>query len=230
VSKRLHIFQHVPFENAEHIAVWAQRQGFTISVTRWFDGEKPPLAAEIDWLVILGGPMNIYEHRNHPWLIEEKKFISEVIGLKKKIVGICLGAQLLADVLGAKVYQNQQKEIGWFPVQWSPLAVQKIPTLPKENTVLHWHGDTFDLPANSQLIVSSAACVNQGFIHDNHILAFQFHIESTAASLQVMCEYERDELVTDRYIQTEAQLLGEKSHFNTNHQLLDSWLAWLQDS
>ena len=117
MQPRLHIFQHVPFENAEHIAVWAQRQHFTISATRWFAGEHPPLAADIDWLVIMGGPMNIYEHRNHPWLIREKQFIAEAIRLKKKIIGVCLDAQLIADRLGARIFQNLHKEIGWLLAQ-----------------------------------------------------------------------------------------------------------------
>jgi len=227
MKKRLHIFQHVAFENAEHIAVWAERQGFAISVTRWYAGEHAPSANDIDWLVIMGGPMNIYEHRRHPWLIEEKGFISEAIRLKKKIIGVCLGAQLIADRLGALVYQNLHKEIGWFPLQWSPLATAKVPNLPGNSVVFHWHGDTFDLPVDSERIASTAVCLNQGFTHHNHIVAFQFHIESTGDSTKAICENCRDELVSGKYIQSERDILTDKSHFAANHALLEFWLAWL---
>ncbi|MDR0534554.1 MAG: type 1 glutamine amidotransferase [Verrucomicrobiales bacterium] len=227
MRKRLHIFQHVPFENAEHIAVWAERQGFTISVTRWFAGEHAPSVDDIDWLVIMGGPMNIYEHRVYPWLIEEKGFISEAIRLKKKVIGVCLGAQLIADRLGARVYQNLHKEIGWLPLQWSPLAIAKVPHLPKNSVVFHWHGDTFDLPAGSERIASTAVCLNQGFSYHNHILAFQFHIESSPGSVRTICQHCRDELVPGKYIQPENDMVTDQSHFAANHELLEYWLAWL---
>jgi GMP synthase (glutamine-hydrolysing) len=227
MSQRLQIFQHVPFEDAAHLAVWAQRQGFTTSVTRWFAGDPPPAADDFDWLVIMGGPMNIYEHRNHPWLVREKAVIAEAVRLKKKIVGVCLGAQLLADSLGARVCQNPHKEIGWLPVNWSPAAAEKNPALPGASTVLHWHGDTFDLPAGGEPVAGSAACANQGFTVGGHILAFQFHLESTPESVAKLCQNCRAELEPAAYVQTEPAILADHSHFAANHAILEAWLAWL---
>ncbi len=104
---RIHYLQHVPFEDLANIEVWAKEKGHSISVTRLYDDEEPPEIKDFDWLVILGGPMNIYEEKTYPWLIREKEFIGEAIAAKKIVLGICLGAQLIADVLGGKVTRNR---------------------------------------------------------------------------------------------------------------------------
>jgi len=106
----LYYLQHVPFEDPANIAVWAGKRGHSVSGSALYDGQQIPAPNQFDWLVILGGPMNVYEEQRYPWLTTEKKFIAEAIAQKKIVIGICLGAQLIADVLGARVYKNSQDE------------------------------------------------------------------------------------------------------------------------
>ena len=221
---KLHVFQHVLHEGPCHIADWAALKGFEISTTHWYLGETEPSPDDIDWLVIMGGFMNIYEHRNHPWLVREKKFIRAAIEARKKIVGICLGAQLIADVLGGKVYQNPEKEIGWYPVRWLPSAHKLIPSLPEQSRVLHWHGDTFELPPGAILNAESDGCRNQGFTWRNQILAFQFHIEVTPEAISALSDHDRADLVPARYIQSEADIMAGKKSCEPNKKILDVWL------
>jgi len=224
---KLHVFQHEPCEQPAHLAEWARLRGFEISTTHWYLGETPPDMRDIDWLAVLGGPMNIYQHRDHPWLVGEKQKIREAVDLGKKIVGICLGAQLLADLLGGKVYQNPHREIGWFPVRWLEPARLLLPGLPTQTTVLHWHGDTFDLPPGAVHLAESEACPNQAFVIGKQILAFQFHIEVTPDSIWALTEMDRAGLTPDTWVQDETTIQSGNSHTGSNQRLLESWLDWL---
>ncbi|MDD5262168.1 MAG: type 1 glutamine amidotransferase [Methylacidiphilales bacterium] len=224
---KLHVFQHIEHEGPSQIATWARRKGFEINTTRWFAGETEPALDEIDWLVVMGGFMNIYEHRNHPWLVREKRFLESAIHAGKKVLGICLGAQLIADALGGKVYQNPEKEIGWFPIQWLPSARQILPGLPESSRVLHWHGDTFDLPPGAHLLAESPACRNQAFTWKKQALAFQFHIEVAPDVVAEFSDFDRAELVPARYVQSEAEILAGVYQCGPNMALLQSWLDWL---
>jgi len=183
---RLHYIQHAPFEGIANLQVWAENQGWQISGTHLYRLEKLPRPDDLDWLVIMGGPMNIYEEKEYPWLAAEKKFIGATIEKGKIVLGICLGAQLIADVLGGQVVRNRYKEIGWFPVSLKPegLASAAFRDFPDEFPALHWHGDTFDLPAGSVHLAKSKLYENQSFSVDNFALALQFHPEVTASGLE----------------------------------------------
>ena len=125
-SLRIHYLQHVPFEGPGYIESWAMVRGHRLTSTRLYAGQRLPAAEELDWLVILGGPMNVYEENRYPWLAREKRFIGEALHGGKVVIGICLGAQLLASVLGAKVTRNPCVEIGWYPVEKAAKASQSI--------------------------------------------------------------------------------------------------------
>ena len=146
---KLHYLQHEPVEDLANIEPWARARGFTITGTRLYDGESLPETLDgIDWLVIMGGAMNIYQHDAHPWLVDEKKFIRSAIDANKVVVGVCLGAQLIADVLGAPVTKNNHTEIGWFPVSLTDEG-KKSPLfngIPDTFISFHWHGDIFAIP------------------------------------------------------------------------------------
>ncbi len=113
---KIHYFQHVPFENLASIEKFFNERECEISVTQFYEGENPPNIEDLDWLIIMGGPMSVHEEAQYPWLKTEKDFVRTAINKGKTVIGICLGAQILADVLGAKVYKNNRKEIGWFDV------------------------------------------------------------------------------------------------------------------
>ena len=194
--------KHVSFEGPGAIARWAQQRGHELEIKSVFHPEPLPPIESVDLLLVMGGPMNIYEHEQHPWLVDEKGYIRSAINAGKQVVGICLGAQLIADALGAKVRPGSQKEIGWFPIQ---LAQPK----PQSLRVCHWHGDTFELPSGTAHIARSEVCANQGFLYDNRVLGLQCHLESTPESLALLIAACGDELVDGPTIQDAETMLAE---------------------
>ena len=205
---RLHVLQHVPFEGLGHIDSWIRRRGHRLTLSRLYEGAKLPDPEAFDRLVILGGPMNIHEEAAYPWLVEEKALIKAALAAGKSAVGICLGAQLLADGLGSRVYAGSHREIGWFPVRLTAAGQRTALTegLPAVTTVFHWHGDTFDLPPGAVHLFESEACANQAFLLDNRILGLQFHLESTPETVQQLLIHCRDELIPGPFIQGVAQI------------------------
>ncbi|MGB7568996.1 MAG: type 1 glutamine amidotransferase [Chitinivibrionales bacterium] len=187
---RLHYFQHVVFEGIGCINAYARNKGFLISGTRIYKKDPFPGPDDFDWLIIMGGPMGVHDERVFPWIIDEQKCIERAIRANKKILGICLGAQLIADVLGAKVYANRTREIGWFPVTLSGDAHKTgiFHGISDRFIAFHWHGDTFDIPRGALHIAMSEACANQAFVYDGHVMGLQFHCESTAESITALID------------------------------------------
>lgn len=218
---RILCLQHVPFEGPEAIADWARTRGHTLHCHLMYGDEALPDQESFNFLCVMGGPMNIYEHDAYPWLEEEKVFIRSTIDAGKYVIGVCLGGQLLADVLGAKVSKGFQSEIGWHPINRTP----ECPTwldLPETLRVMHWHGDRFDIPQGAQHIASSEACANQGFIYDNRVLAWQCHLEAKPESLSALIEACADELqTTAEYVMSAKNLLEEaESTYSTMQSVL----------
>lgn len=197
------------------IAEWAAERGHTLTTTELHAGESLPNVESFDFLVIMGGPMNIYEEAKYPWLGAEKEFIRESISAGKRVIGICLGAQLIADVLGGKVTPGTHKEIGWFPVELTAEGRMNplFGHLPPVFTAFHWHGDTFAIPNGAIHLATSEACNNQAFLFNDHVVALQFHIESTRESIQALIDNCRDELVGGMYIQGEEQMIQEETSY-----------------
>jgi GMP synthase (glutamine-hydrolysing) len=222
---KLHWLQHVPFEGLGYIEKWATEHGAEISCTRLHADDILPDLDEVDLLIVMGGPMGIFDYEEHPWLADEKAFIRSAIAEGKTIIGICLGAQLMADVLGAKVYPGPQKEIGWYPIR----RCDDAPTLiPEELTVFHWHGDTFETPEGAIPLAVSEPGINQGFIYKDRAIALQFHMETTEQSINDLVENCADELVDAPYIQTAERIREKSEHISPVNRamktLLDSLL------
>jgi len=215
----IHYLQHVTFEGLASIENWAIEQKHSLSATRFFAGEQLPKMQDIDCLIVMGGPMNIYETEKYFWLTEEKRFIEHAIKSGKTVIGICLGAQLIADVLGAKVTQNECKEIGWLPVELTN-ASEALHSLPQQFNALHWHGDTFNLPRGAVHLAKSDGCENQAFVYEEKVLSLQFHLEATPESTQQIIKNCGDELVEGKYIQTAAAILGKHDYFTQSNQMM----------
>ena len=182
---RVHVLQHVDFEDAAGIADWAADRGHALAATRLHAGEPLPGPGEFDFLVVMGGPMNVYEHVEHPWLEQEKAFLRRAVEAEKAVLGVCLGAQLLADVLGGAVRQGVHKEIGWLPVRGTAEAFGHglFRDFPAEYAAFHWHGDTFSIPPGAVRVAESAACPNQAFALGGRVVGLQFHLETIAAKI-----------------------------------------------
>lgn len=208
-SVRIHCIQHVSFEKPGYIETWAISNNHELSVTKLYENSEFPALSDFDWLVIMGGPMNVRDENKYSWLKAEKEFIKSTIKADKIIIGICLGAQILAKALGAKVYPNRKKEIGWFPVFITENGRNNkiLNDLPASLTVFHWHGDTFDLPEAAINLFQTDVCTNQAFIYDDRILGLQFHLEATPGTLKEMVTNCRHELIPDDYVQTEAEII-----------------------
>jgi GMP synthase-like glutamine amidotransferase len=229
---RLHYFQHVPFENPAFLLSWAEKKGYTITKTLLYSGDDPIAAPDYDLLVIMGGPMNIYEYEKYPWLVKEKQAISRAIDGNKFVLGICLGGQLIADVLGGKVTKNPQKEIGWLPLTQAPEigALSPFDIFPKEYMAFHWHGDTFAIPPGAMLQSSSAACTNQGFLYKQRVIGFQYHIEATEQSAGALVDNCGDELVASAHIHTADRIRSDTRKFQAAanaliERMLDKWIV-----
>jgi GMP synthase-like glutamine amidotransferase len=219
---RFHCLQHVPFETPGSIETWIENKRYSLSFTRFYDNEPLPRQDEFDALVIMGGPMSIHDENIHPWLVPEKSFIRSAMDHQKKIIAICLGAQLVAAVAGSAVYETPDKEIGFFPVQFTEAAQrsQMLTGLPAWATVFHWHGETFDLPPEAIHLAFTATCTNQGFLLHNHVLGLQFHPELTPGIVRDMIRYEGHELVPAPFIQPAETILQNLHELDRNRELL----------
>lgn len=224
----LHYLQHVPFEGLGSIELWVRTAGHRLTTTRCYAGDPLPRLDKFDGLIVLGGPMSVHDEARHSWLAGEKRFLEQAINSGKIVLGICLGAQLIAAVLGARVYRNRQKEIGWFPV-WKTAdagSAAMASALPSQMEVFHWHGETFDLPPGAVHLARSEACEHQAFAYGAQVLALQFHLETTPESAAALIEHCGDELVAGPTIQTAGQVLGDAGRFRgineTMCRLLDT--------
>ena len=176
---KAHILQHVPFEGPAYIGQWLMARGAQISHTRFWESAALPDPAAVDLLVVMGGPMSVNDEAEFAWLAAEKRFIAEVVALGRPVLGICLGAQLIASAHGARVFRNTEKEIGWFDVH-ACTGTEDAFDFPPTTTVLHWHGETFELPPGARLLATSTACRHQAFQLGEHAIGLQFHLEMTA--------------------------------------------------
>jgi GMP synthase-like glutamine amidotransferase len=228
---RAHWFQHVPFEGLGSIDSWLHAAGAEVTSTKFFEDDPVlPRQDDVDLLVIMGGPMSVNDESPLTWLADEKRFVRKAIDRGTAVLGVCLGAQLIASALGARVYANGEREIGWLPI--TGLATD--PGLPSwaaaghETTVFHWHGETFDLPSDAEPLARSVACEHQAFRIGRHVIGLQFHLETTAASAHAIVANCRAELVPARYVQAESDILAaDAARYSAINGLMAETLGYL---
>lgn len=225
---RAHYLQHVLFEGLGSIEPWLKNSGYEISSTRFFNSGLLPEIENIDLLVVMGGPMSVNDEPEYPWLVKEKEFIRSAIEAGKPVLGICLGAQLIANSMGSEVFPNTVKEIGWFPVEAVESKSTSVFQFPEETEVFHWHGETFSLPIGAVQIAKSTGCENQAFQIGSKVIGMQFHLETTSVSAQAIVENCRDELVEGEYIQSEAEILSaSQERYSSINSLMGEVLEYL---
>lgn len=224
---RIHVLQHVPFEGLGSILPWAQSRNATITTTRFFESPALPESDAFDLLVALGGPMSVNDESDLPWLRDEKRFVREAVESEKPVLGICLGAQLMASALGARVYPGENKEIGWFPVSACGHGEGAF-HFPETTDVFQWHGETFELPPDSVHLAKSEGCFHQAFQVGPCAMGLQFHLETTPASTDALLANCGHELVPARYVQREQDLRSvSPDRYVGINRLMDGVLAYL---
>lgn len=196
---KIHVIQHVAFEGPAQIAKWAEERAHAVEITKLYNGDPLPAVASGDALVIMGGPMSVHDVNEYPWLRDEMNFVRDEVSRGTKTLGVCLGSQIIAQAMGGRVYRNSEKEIGWFPVIRRRMTVFNTLPLPERMTVFHWHGETYDLPPEAELIFSSDGCANQGFIIGSAV-GLQFHLEMDRDSVGGIVANCGSELVSGKYI------------------------------
>lgn len=228
---RAHFLQHVPFEGLGSIEAWLRAAGYQITSTRFFESCDLPDPERIDLLIVMGGPMSVNDEGQLPWLRPEKEFIRHAVSAGRPVLGICLGAQLIASAMGKAVYRNREKEIGWFPVFGTSHEEKAIFTFPSQTEVFHWHGETFDLPDGAIHLARSGVCENQAFQLGRSVIGLQFHLETTPQSALDLVAHCRDELQPSEHIQTEESILASApGKFQAINALMAEVLAFLHRS
>lgn len=209
-QRKLYVFQHVDCEGPGAVGRAAGEYG--LALERFQPARSLPAGEEAAGLLILGGPMGVYEAGRHPWIADESACCRRFVDSGKPVLGICLGSQILASALGARVYPHERKEIGWGEVSLESAAAGDplLGGLPSPFKAFHWHGDTFDLPAGSVHLARSKVCANQIFRFGASAWGFQCHFEVERDDpLKWAGEY-RDEVRKEN-----APTIGEDFHKDT---------------
>lgn len=222
----VHFLLHAPFERPGFILSWAWRRRLPAVLYRLYEGERLPRPDPEDWLVVMGGPMSVHEERKYPWLGQEIGTIEKAIAGGRRVLGICLGAQLMAAALGAGVGPNPDREIGWHQVRLLPCAgkASLFAGFPERWMAFHWHGDRFAVPAGGRHLASSRACAEQAFEYGGRAVGLQFHLEVTESDIRRFIVNSGDDLVAGRFVQSPADMLDRARWILETHRLLDRLL------
>ncbi|WP_111658076.1 type 1 glutamine amidotransferase [Isoalcanivorax indicus] len=219
--QRALIIKHVHFEGPGAIATWLDRQGITWEVIEARQVTRWPSPDDFDWLFVMGGPMSARDDGKLPWMREEKRLIRQAIEADRKVVGICLGAQLIASVLGADIHRNSAPEIGWFTITPAPTCPPDIASMFADSPpVLHWHGEGFSLPKGARHLFSSVACTQQGFLLEDRVMGLQCHLECDMETLKGLCEHCADEIVPGTWVDPPHKLMVSEAILVATHQRL----------
>jgi GMP synthase-like glutamine amidotransferase len=211
------ILQHVAHEGPAALANWAAARGHGTTTYPLYADPALPAADDFDCLVVLGGGMSVHDGDVHPWLEPERALIRAALAAGRPVIGICLGAQQLAQALGAAVFPNGEREVGFWPIRRMSEALP----LPKTLPACHWHGDTFSLPEGAVLVAESDACRNQAFVTGDGLgLGLQCHLEATPQWVDACCTHDAGYLIPGRWMQDAARLRAERDAYPQMHAAL----------
>lgn len=225
---RIQLIEHDP-EDFSHtnVSSWAAAKGFQIKQTFVCNGENLPDLDSFDWLMIMGGSQHAWDEDAHPWLVEEKNFIKDAIAAGKIVLGICFGAQLLAEALGGALFSNTRKEIGWYPVALTPEGRKSFlfQNIPPTFTTFHWHSDHFSLPTACTRLANSKISENQAFVCAGRpLIGLQFHPEYTREMVTYFARKHSQDWILDAYVSTKEEVLAQTEKIADTYWLMESLL------
>lgn len=219
------IFQHVPFESPGYILNLLEEFGMEVFKLSLYKGDTE-LPVSFDMLIVMGGPMNIYEEQIYPWLTLEKNLIQRAIQEGKIVIGFCLGAQLLADALGSRVYKQEHPEIGWHTLQKTNADILNF--LPDYASAFHWHGESFDIPEGAHSFYRSEATENQAFLYGDRVMALQFHLEMTESIISDLCVECKSDMTDSPFVMTVGEIMdGWEKYHTGNRRMLKNIMKYL---
>ena len=218
----VHYLKHVPYEGLGSIENILVSKGCTLSHTCMYQDQSLPSIHDIDALIVMGGPMGVKDEDEFPWLTLEKGFVESIIQRDVPVLGVCLGAQLIADVLGAAVTKNPYEEIGWFPVKRTKgLQDERVEDLPTSFDAIHWHKDTFDIPSGASNFFVSEGCANQGFVYGESVLGLQFHLELLPSNVYAIYQESGNPDKSGQYIQSLDEMLAPADKYQRAGKILE---------
>ena len=225
--------RHVPFEDLGSFASVLRERGFAVAYRdAGLDDLGAPDLVDADLLIVLGGPVGVYEIREYPFLKGEIAVVERRLKAGRPVLGLCLGAQIMAKALGARVFKGKRKELGWSPLELTDSGRKSaLAELGGRTAVLHWHGDTFDLPRGAELLASTRLCANQAFAWRRHAFGLQFHVEATTRGLERWYVGHALEIATTRGVELgklrrETRRLGPRLE-ERGPRVLKAWLDGL---
>lgn len=225
----IHCLQHVSYEGLGSIEKWISKNNHNLTYTHFYKNETLPNLENIDFIIVMGGPMSIHDEEDFLWLKAEKEFVKSAIQQNKKVIGICMGAQLISHVLGGTVSINKDKEIGWFPIQVADQNIPILKNVPSVLNVFHWHGETFTIPENAVRLFESEGCKNQGFLLNNTVLGLQFHFEVTPETMTEMVLAGKEELIENKYVQSSDDILKQTQFIEQNNAIMADFLDFVMN-
>ena len=225
---RLHLIEHEPLDMSRtNITRWAHKKGYPIAQTYLCKNEKLPDIKDFDWVMVMGGSPHAWEEVIYPWLPAEKEFITRVLDHNKIMLGICFGAQLIAEALGGKVSQNKYEEIGWYDVSLTPEGRKSFlfKNIPDQFITFHWHADQFSLPAGCTRLAYSEPTANQAYISQGRPLAgLQFHPEYTLELVKYFAHESGDEWKLAPFVAGRQAVLARTEHLPETYWLMATLL------
>ena len=225
---RLHLLEHDPLDfSRTNITMWAEKKQYELAQTYVCKGEELPDVNEFDWLMVMGGSQHAWEEEVHPWLPDEKRLIARAIEADKTILGICFGAQLLAEALGAKVFRNEHREIGWYPVSLTPEGKDSLlfEGICDPFVTFHWHNDRYSLPPRCIALARSPATPCQAFLAaDRPLAGIQFHPEYTLDMIRYFAHEHSEDWEPDLFVAGKDAVLVETEERDESYGLMEALL------
>lgn len=231
---KLYLLEHDLYDfSRTNITIWAEKRGHELHQIYVCKKERFPPIDDLDWLMVMGGSPHVWEEVANPWLVQEKAFIKNTLDRGKPTLGICFGAQLLAEALGAEVFPNSYKEIGWHEIQVTSEGRESFlfRNIPDTLTTFHWHSDHFSLPPGCIRLARSVPTLNQAFIcKDRPVIGLQFHPEYTREMIKYFSNEEGDEWVLDLFVSGKERVLRETREIPDTYWLMEALLDNMEEA